>query len=462
MSNESDANRDFALDVVQRLRRAGYQSLWAGGCVRDLILETQPADYDVATDATPDEVLAALPFPAVTVGMAFGVVRVRKPRHPGVEVEVATFRSDGAYIDGRRPETVVFSSPELDAARRDFTINGMFLDPVEGKLIDYVGGHADLENRILRTIGDPAARLREDKLRLLRAVRLAARFSLKIEPATLAAIKAMAPEVVSVSPERIAQELRRMLVHETRAQGMNLAIDTGLVSAIMPAVAEMKGLFQGKPMQPEGDLWDHTMLVLALLPPAPSFTLALAALLHDIGKPSTKALHQGHYTFFNHEQAGARIADRLGRALKLSNAERERIKWLVTYHQYLGEAKKLRESKLKRILAEPGIDELLALHRADALASTGNTEHVDYCEYYLKAQPAGPINPSPLVTGHDLVRHGLAPGPQFARLLEQVREAQLDGQLQSKRAALEWIDRQLAGDPGGAADQAHGGTADGQ
>ncbi len=442
MSTDPDANRDFALDVVRRLRRAGHQSLWAGGCVRDLILGAKPADYDVATDATPEQVLASLPFPAVTVGMAFGVVRVRKPRSSGVEVEVATFRSDGAYVDGRRPESVVFSSPELDAAR-DFTINGMFLDPITNELIDYVGGRSDLENRVLRAIGDPPARFREDKLRLLRAVRLAARFELEIEPATLAAIKAMATDVVTVSPERIAQELRRMLAHQARARAMNVALETGLVSAIMPPVAAMKGLFQGKPMQPEGDLWEHTMLVLELLPPAPSFALAFAALLHDVGKPSTKALQQGRYTFHNHEQSGAQIAEELCRTLRLSNAERERVKWLVTYHQYLGEAKKLRESKLKRILAEPGIVELLALHRADALALTGNTEHVDYCDYYLRALPAGPINPPPLVTGHDLVRHGLEPGPRFTHLLAQVREAQLDGQISNKRAALEWIDRQL-------------------
>ncbi len=447
MTTDSDASRDFALEIVRRLRRAGYQSLWAGGCVRDLILGEQPADYDVATDATPEQVMAVLPFPAVTVGVAFGVVRVRKPRQANVEVEVATFRSDGAYVDGRRPESVVFGSPELDAARRDFTINGMFLDPLSGDLIDYVGGRADLTNHVLRAIGDPVARFREDKLRMLRAVRLAPRFHLEIEPATRAALESMTADVKAVSPERIAQELRRILVHRTRAQAMNLALETGLLAVILPPLVMMKGLFQGKPMQPEGDLWDHTMLVLELLPPNPTFALAFAALLHDAGKPSTKAFHQGRYSFHYHEQTGARIAERLARALRLSNAERDRIRWLVANHQYLGEAKKLRESKLKRMLAEPGIEELLALHRADALASTGNTEHVKYCEYYLEEQPSGPINPPPLITGHDLVRHGLDPGPQFASLLEQVREAQLEGQIQSKRAALEWVDRKLTGGP---------------
>jgi poly(A) polymerase len=436
--------RRFALNIVQRLRKAGYQSLWAGGCVRDLILGEEPADYDVATDATPEQVMALLPYPALQVGISFGVVRVRHPRQPGVEVEVATFRSDGAYVDGRRPVSVVFSSPELDANRRDFTINGMFLDPLTDEVIDFVGGKQDLEHHLLRAIGNPEERLREDKLRVLRAVRLSARFRLKIEAATLTALQAIAHEVTSVSAERIAQELRRMLVHPSRTAAMELALDTGILAAILPSLLPMKGLFQGKPVQPEGDLWDHTMLVLSLLPSEPSFALALAALLHDVGKPATREYRHVRTTFHNHELIGARIADGVCRGLKLSNAERERVVWLVAWHQYLGEAKKMRESKLKRVLAEPGITELLALHRADALASSGNAEHIDYCERYVRVQPHGPINPPPLLTGDDLVQHGLVPGAAFKVLLEQVREAQLEGQIQSKREALEWVDRQRA------------------
>jgi poly(A) polymerase len=443
---DPELRRAFALDVVRRLRHAGYQSLWAGGCVRDLILGQQPADYDVATDATPEQAMEVLPYPAIRVGISFGVVRVRHPRQSGVEVEVATFRSDGAYIDGRRPVSVVFSSPEIDAKRRDFTINGMFLDPLTDEIIDFVGGRQDLERHILRAIGDPEARLREDRLRVLRAIRLAARFGLDIEPATMRALRAMAAQVVSVSAERIAQELRRMLMHESRTSAMELALDTGVLAVVLPCVLAMKGLFQGKPMQPEGDLWDHTMLVLSLLPVEPSFTLALAALLHDVGKPSTRVYRRGRYSLHNHEQAGGRIADSVCRDLKLSNAERERVVWLVERHQYLGEAKRMRESKLKRILAEPGILELLALHRANALASTGNAEQIDYCERYLRVQPHGPINPPPLLTGDDLVQHGLVPGAQFKALLEQVREAQLDGQLRSKGEALEWVDRHLRAD----------------
>ncbi|MGC8643038.1 MAG: CCA tRNA nucleotidyltransferase [Isosphaeraceae bacterium] len=441
--SDPEARRDFAIEVVSRLRQAGFQALWAGGCVRDIILGLLPADYDVATSATPEEVMRTLPFRSIPVGVAFGVVRVRQPRRPGIEVEVATFRSDLAYVDGRRPSSVVFSSPELDAARRDFTINGMFMDPETNQVVDYVGGLDDLRDGVLRAIGDPAARFREDKLRLLRAVRFAARFHLTIETGTLQALKEMAREVVLVSPERIAQELRRMLVHDSRALAMNLALDVGLAAAVLPPLVEMRGLFQGKPVQPEGDLWDHTMLVLRLLPPRPSFALAFAALVHDVGKPFTRARHNGRTSFHNHDQVGARIADRLCQNLRLSNAERERITWLVANHQYLGEAKKLRESKLKWMLAQPGIHELLALHRADALASTGDTEHIDYCEFYLEHQPTGPINPPALLTGHDLVRHGLKPSVRFAVILETIREAQLERRVQSKREALEWVDHFL-------------------
>jgi poly(A) polymerase len=440
----AERRREFATQVVRQLRDAGFTALWAGGCVRDLLLGRSPSDYDVATSATPEQVMKLFRNRTIPVGAAFGVVRVRSPLHDGDEVEVATFRSDGAYLDGRRPESVVFSSPELDAARRDFTINGMFLDPLTDELIDYVGGQADLEAGILRAIGDAEARFGEDKLRLIRAVRFAARFGLEIAPATRAALVAMAGQINVVSVERIAQELRKILTHPSRVDALNLALETGLLAAVLPPLIAIKGIFQGKPYQPEGDLWDHTMLVLKFLPPEPSFTLALAALLHDVGKTSTLAIHNGRMTFHNHEQVGRQIAEKICRRLKLSNSERERIAWLVEYHQYLGEAKRLREAKLKRILASPGIEELLALHRADALASFGECPQIEYCEYYLRVQPAGPINPPPLVTGHDLVRHGLSPGSHFATILEQLREAQLDRVVNSKREALEWLDRQLA------------------
>jgi poly(A) polymerase len=437
-----DAKQAFATEVVAVLRQEGFQALWAGGCVRDLLLGLPPADYDVATDALPQQVMRLFRR-TCAVGVSFGVVRVLGPPGAG-DVEVATFRTDGRYLDGRRPESVEFGTPELDAQRRDFTINGMFFDPMTEQVLDFVGGQEDLKNKILRAIGDPEARFTEDKLRLLRAVRFASRFELTIEPGTYQAVVEMAEQVRVVAPERIAQELRRMLVHRSRAHAMNLAFETGLVAAVLPPVVPMKGLFQGKPVQPNGDLWDHTMLVLEHLPEQPSFMLAFAALLHDVGKPATHAIQEGRATFHNHEQVGRRIAENLCRELKLSNAEREHIAWLIEFHQYLGEAKRLRESKLKRILAHPGIEDLLALHRADALASTGDTSHVDYCEFYLRAQPTGPLNPPPLLSGHDLTRHGLTPGPHFKAILDAAREAQLERVINSKREALEWVDRQIA------------------
>jgi len=311
-------------------------------------------------------------------------------------------------------------------------------------VIDYVGGLNDLRDGVLKAIGDPAARFTEDKLRLLRAVRFAARFGFSMDGATNQALKAMADQIRVVAAERLAQELRKMLVDVSRSTAMQMMMDTGLMSAVLPPVVAMRGIFQGKPIQPEGDLWDHTKLVLDLLPESPSFPLAFAALLHDVGKPESRSTHNGRASFHNHEQVGKSIAETLCRQLKLSNQERERVVWLVLMHQYLGEATKLRESKLKKALAMPGIEELLALHRADALASTGDASHVDYCEYYLKNEPSGPINPPPLLGGHDLGRHGIKHGPLFKIYLEAAYEAQLEMLVHNKSEALEWLDRKIA------------------
>lgn len=441
---DPNARRDFAVEVVRRLRQAGFQGLWAGGCVRDVLLGLTPADYDVATDATPDQVMKALPYKALTMGVSFGVVRVRHPRIQGNEVEIATFRSDLEYLDGRRPSGVVFSSPEADAQRRDFTINGMFMDPLEHKIIDYVGGRADLESRVLRAIGEPAARFEEDRLRLLRAARFAARFDMRIEPKTLAAVKAMAAQVVSVSPERISQELRRMLTHRNRATAMETAMDLGLIPAILPDLAATKGIFLGSPMHPEDDLWDHALRVIDLLPPDPSFPLAFAALVHEVGAAKGRPMDREPKGEPMSDPIGGTIAAEMCRRLRFSNAERDRVVWLVTRHRALERANKLRESTLKRILASPGINELLALHRADALATTGDAEHVAFCEHHLRDEPAGPINPPPLLTGDDLKRHGLKPGARFAVLLERLRDAQLERRVNDKREALEWLDREAA------------------
>ncbi len=429
-------SRDFALEVVKRLRAAGFQALWAGGCVRDLLLGETPADYDVATSALPDQALAILPFHAIPVGASFGVVRVLDPTREGQAVEIATFRGDGEYKDARRPSKVEFGTAEIDAARRDFTINGMFLDPIENHVIDYVGGREDLKNRVLRAIGDPYARFREDHLRVLRAVRMAARFELEIEPVTRRAIKAGARGLLSVSAERIAQELRRMLVHPSRAFACDLALEVGLLRNILPPLVELRGVFAGLPAMPEADFWDHTLRVLELLPCEPSFPLAFAALMHDVEKPRLR-FHQ--YDSARQALERLRITDSLCRRLKLSNAERDQVGWLVKHHERLRGAGGVSHSMLKRLLAAPATSDLLELERADALASFGEAPHVDYCESYLRHEPYGPINPPPLLTGHDLMTIGLTPGPQFARILEMVRDEQLDLRLASRDEALQWV-----------------------
>jgi poly(A) polymerase len=436
--------REFAISVVRKLHEAGYQALWAGGCVRDELLGMIPKDFDVATDARPDQVTKLFPRHA-TIGKEFGVILVLGPRRAGgasYQVEVATFRTDVGDSDGRRPVKVVFSSPREDALRRDFTVNGMFFDPLRGELIDYVGGQDDLHARVLRAIGDPAVRFREDKLRLLRAVRIATRFELVIEPATAAAICQMAGQITaSVSAERIAKELRELLVHPRRVRGLTLLFDLGLVQPILPELLPMKGLPQGPPQQPTGDLWDHVLCVMDLLGPAPSFPLALAALLHDVGKPRTVGRTPDRYTFHSHEHVGARLAGELCLRLKLSNAERERVVWLVERHQYLANARRLKPSKLKAILAHAGIRELLALHRADAEASGRDVDHVEYCERLLEEWSGADLCPEPLLTGDDLKRRGLQPGPHFKKLLDAVREAQLDGTIGTSAEAWELVER---------------------
>lgn len=456
-------DREFATDVVRRLHAAGHRALWAGGCVRDELLGLAPNDYDVATDARPEQV-QGLFRRTVAVGAAFGVVEVLGPRDEAgrfLSVEVATFRSDGSYTDGRRPDSVTFSSPEEDARRRDFTVNGLFLDPLTGELHDFVGGRADLDAKVLRAIGDPAERFAEDKLRVLRAVRVAARFGLAVDPATLAAGRRFAPEIAAVSAERIADELRKLLPHPARGRGVRLLREFGLVGPVLPELLGTFDLPQGPPAAPTGTLWEHLIRVMEVLegPPdldpggtglpagGPSFPLAFAALLHDVGKPRTFARTADKYTFHRHEQEGARMAGRIADRLKLSTAEKTRLTWLVEKHQYLADAPTMRPSKLKPILVHPGIGELLALHRADALASGKSLDHVQFCERMIRETPPEELNPPPAVTGDDLKALGLTPGPEFKRLLDAVREAQLEGRVRTRDDGLELVRRLTAPAP---------------
>jgi poly(A) polymerase len=436
----------FAYEVVQRLRQAGYEALWAGGCVRDMLLGLEPHDFDVATNARPEEIQRLFRH-TLAVGASFGVIEVLGPRRDGqrIRVQVATFRCEGPYSDGRHPDRVTFTTAQEDARRRDFTINGLFYDPVAGHVIDYVGGRADLENRILRAIGDPRQRFQEDRLRMLRAIRFAARFQLTIEAATWQAIQESASQISSVSAERIAEELRRILTQPHRARAMQLLWDSGLLAVLLPELVPIRGLPQGPPQQPTGDLWDHTMAVLDRLQ-EPSFPLALAALLHDIGKPRVVARTPERYTFYNHEQVGKELAGQICRRLRLSNEERERIEWLVEKHQYLCHAPAMRLSKLKTILSHPGIRELLELHRADAEAWGRSTEHVQFCQRLLEQWSPSELNPAPLVSGSDVIALGLPPGPRFRGLLEKVREAQLEGTVTTREQALQLL-HQLVHEP---------------
>ncbi len=440
---EPAEQRAFAVEVVSRLRDHGHVAYWAGGCVRDQLLGRTPKDFDVATTATPDEIRTLFGRRrTLPIGVAFGVVCVLARDRAAGQVEVATFRQDATYSDGRHPDSVTFSTPEQDAQRRDFTINGLFYDPVGEQVIDYVGGQADLERGVVRAIGDPLARLAEDKLRMLRAVRFATTFEFRLDEPTADAIRQMADQAVRVSPERIAQEMRGLLVLPRRARGMQLLWDTGLVAALLPELVPMRGLPQHKPQQPGGDLWDHTLLVLDQLR-EPSFTLALGALLHDVGKPATRAEAKGRLTFHDHETVGAAMAGVICRRWRLSRREEGRVCWLVKNHMYLGLARQMRWAKLQRMLTQHGIEELLALHEADALASSGDTSHVTYCRECLR-RPVEELSPQPLISGHDLIRHGVSAGPRFQELLNQVYDAQLEKRVRTKREALTLVDQLVA------------------
>jgi poly(A) polymerase len=401
-------DRDFALEVVRKLQAAGFTALWAGGCVRDELLGLKPQDYDVATSARPEQ-LRPLFKRRNEIGAHFGVVQVIGPRGDDGEwltIEVATFRSDGAYVDGRRPESVIFSSPEEDAQRRDFTVNGMFFDPVRGEHLDFVGGRADLAAKVLRAIGEPEARFTEDKLRILRAARMATRFDLAIEPRTHAAARAMAPEIRVVSAERIAEELRKLFSHPNRARGLRLLHELGLIDPVLPELAA-------------GATWEAAVRAIDALGRDPlSFPLAFAAALHPVGP-----------------KAAEQIAERL----RLSNVEAVRLCWLIANQAVLLDAATMRLSKLKPLLVHPGIRELLALHRALAVAGGASLDHVAFCEHLLATLSPEELNPPPCVTGEDLIALGLKPGPEFKRLLESARTAQLEGQVTSKAQALELV-----------------------
>ncbi len=416
-----------AFDIVARLRAAGHAAYFVGGCVRDLLLGLEPKDYDIATSAPPPAVMALYPQ-AQSVGAHFGVVLVDA-------VEVATFRSDQSYSDGRRPDAVRFeTSPEADAARRDFTINGMFLDPVSGDVLDYVGGRADLAAGIVRAIGQPELRFAEDHLRLLRAVRFAARFGFALEAETRAAMIAQAPQIRRVAAERVREELTRILTQGGAETGFAMLHDTGLLVQVLPEIAAMEGVEQPPEFHPEGDVWTHTLLMLAALR-APTPTLAWGTLLHDVGKPPTFRRAE-RIRFDGHASVGARMAKEILSRLRASADEIDQVVSLVAHHMEWMHVQAMRPSTLRRFLRLPDFPEHQELHRLDCLSSHRRLENYDFVHAQLATLSEADLRPVPLVTGHDLIAAGLVPGPAFSAILTELETAQLDGRILTQPQAL--------------------------
>jgi len=428
-----------ALEIVKTLQEHGYKAFFAGGCVRDMIMGKESEDYDIATSALPEDIMKLFER-TIPVGVQFGVVIVVRDGH---NFEVATFRTEGSYTDGRHPDYVAFSTPEADVKRRDFTINGLLYDPVKNEILDYVGGQEDISKGIIRTIGNPAERFTEDKLRMIRAARFACRFNFPIYEDTRRAIVQLAPNIHVVSAERIREELEKILTGTNPHIGIKLLDELHLLQEILPEVSGMKGVRQPENFHPEGDVFVHTLLCLSKLAPVPeqgmerpSWTLAMGILLHDIGKTITFE-ELDRIRFNLHEKVGADMTAKICDRLKTSNAEKDRIVWLVLKHLYFKDAQKMRLSKLKRLLAEEGYPELAELCRIDALASSGDLSDYHYCQEMFSKLSHEEVKPKPLITGHDLIDMGLKPGPVFKDILTKIEDEQLEGNVTTKEAAIE-------------------------
>ena len=434
-----------ARDIARRLREQGHIAYFAGGSVRDLLRGETPKDIDIATDARPDAVQAIFAR-TYAVGAHFGVIVVLEN---GLQFEVATFRSDGAYLDGRRPTQVHFSTAEEDAARRDFTINGMFFDPVANEVIDFIGGRADLEGRVIRAIGDPAERFAEDRLRILRAVRFATVLGFEIEPSTWTAVVASASSINDISAERIREELVRIFLSPNRARGWDLLDSSGLMAAILPEVEAMKGCEQPPQFHPEGDVFKHTRIMLELLPREASLPLVFSVLFHDIGKPPTSSVdEEGRIRFNGHDRIGAEMTEAIMERLRFSRAEIDATVEAVRQHMVFKDVPNMRVAKLKRFMARPTFDDELELHRVDCASSHRMMENYDFLRQKKEEFANEPIIPPPLVRGDDLIALGLKPGPRFGEILEAVETRQLEGALKDREEALEWVRQEygLAGE----------------
>lgn len=436
--SRTTAARDRALEIAAKLRANAHQAWFVGGCVRDLVLGREPKDFDIATGARPDQIIQLFPG-ADLVGAQFGVVLIDG-------VEVATFRSDHAYEDGRHPGSVVFEKDaKEDVLRRDFTINALLLDPgavdepdYASKVVDYTGGLDDLRNGIVRAIGDPVRRFEEDHLRMLRAIRFAARFGFEIEAGTMAAIQRLRANIRRVSGERIRDELVRILTEGHARRGFELLDASRLLAEIIPEVAAMKGVMQPPEFHPEGDVWVHTMMMLDMLPERPPATLALGVLLHDVGKPPTFRIAE-RIRFDGHVEAGEKIACDILKRLKFSNGDIEQVIALIANHMRFANVKEMRESTVKRFLRLPKFEEHLELHRIDCLCSNGNLENYEFMKQRFEESPPEQLRPPRLLTGNDLIEAGYAPGPQFSQMLNAAEDAQLEGRVHTKEEAMELV-----------------------
>jgi tRNA nucleotidyltransferase/poly(A) polymerase len=432
-----------ARSVVARLQGAGFTAYYAGGCVRDSLRGVPPKDFDVASNARPEEVQALFPR-TVAVGAHFGVVVVMEK---GFQFEVASFRADGVYLDGRRPVDVTFTTPQGDAERRDFTVNGMFFDPLKNEVIDFVGGRADLNARVLRAIGDPAARFCEDRLRLLRAVRFAAALDFEIEPATWEAVRAQADQIGAVSAERIRDELVKIFLAPTRVRGFDLLDASGLLRVVLPELDRCKGCEQPPQFHPEGDVFVHTRLMLSLLPETVNVPLVFSVLLHDIGKPPTFAVDPtGRIRFNGHEYIGADMAVRVMERLRFSRADIDATVEAVRQHMAFKDVQDMRVAKLKRFMARPGFEDEMELHRVDCASSHGMLDNHVFLRAKQEEFANEPLIPKPFVNGHDLIALGLKPGPKIGEILEAAQTRQLEGAFPDREVALAWVQAEYFGD----------------
>jgi poly(A) polymerase len=436
--------RELANSICDTLQRNSHQALLVGGCVRDLQLGREPADYDITTDAKPERVTELFPE-SIGVGAQFGVVLV--PRD-GLKVEVATFRSDVGYSDGRHPDRVVYSkTPEEDVQRRDFTINGLLMRHDTGEILDFVGGQADLKAGVIRAIGEPDRRFAEDKLRMLRAIRFAARFGFDIEHKTFAAIRRHAGAVTDVSAERLRDELTKLLTEGAARTGFELLEKSWLLSIVLPEIAAMKGVPQPPQFHPEGDVWIHTLLMIEQLPAGTSPTLAWGVLLHDVGKPPTfkPASQTGDRIRFDHHvDVGVRMAEAICRRYRFSNEEMEQIVALVANHMRFMAVDQMRTSTLKRFVRLPYFEEHLELHRLDCLSSHGNLDSYGAVQRFLAETPAEQVRPQRVLTGTDLSEMGYIPGPVFSEILRAVEDAQLEGRVTTKEEAEDFVRKRFS------------------